>query len=71
MLMSHAPRYRYELRLGAATVQTGILSEIGHFEVGDQLDVSGSAGVIRSIETVPGEAEVKLIMDLLPGGGAG
>jgi hypothetical protein len=64
--MLQPDRHRDELRLGAATVETGILAEVGVFEVGDWFEVDGSAGIIRAIEPVPGESEPKLILEHLP-----
>jgi hypothetical protein len=64
--MLQPDRHRDELRLGAATVETGILAETGVFEVGDWLEVDGSAGII-AIEH-DGGREPKLIVDLMPGG---
>jgi hypothetical protein len=57
----------HQLRLGAATVEAGILTKTGEFEGGDLLDISGSTEVVRAVEPVDGEPELKLIVDLLPG----
>ena len=60
-------RHRYELRLARSTIQTGLLAEIGEFQVGDRLDIAGSAGIIRVVED-DGGREPKLILELLPRG---
>jgi hypothetical protein len=61
-------RHRYELRMGGATVKSGLLAEISEFQVGDRLEVDGSAGIIRALEPVPGEPKPRLILELLPRG---
>ena len=60
-------RQRYESRLGHATIHTGRLDEIGEFQVGDRLEVAGSAGIIRAVDD-DGGREPKLILELLPHG---
>jgi hypothetical protein len=60
-------RHRYELRLGRATIHSGLLAETGEFEVGDRLVVAGSAGIVRAVEDDSG-LEPKLILELLPHG---
>jgi hypothetical protein len=48
--------------------EAGILAETGELGVGDLLDIYGSTGVIRALESVDGEPELKPVVDLLPGG---
>ena len=60
-------RHRYELRLGNATIQRGLLAEIGEFQVGDRLQLPAAAGIIRAIEH-DGDRKPKLILELLPRG---
>ena len=58
-------RHRYELRLGSATIQRGLLAEIGEFQVRDRLQLPAAAGIIRAIEDDGGRVP-KLILELLP-----
>jgi hypothetical protein len=56
--------YRYELREGAAVVSTGHLTREDAFEVGDRIVLGRLAGVVRSIEPVLGERELRLVVQL-------
>jgi ribosomal protein L21E len=58
-------RSRYELRLGGRTVATGLMDELAEFEVGDRVDIAGSAGIIRAIEPLPGGRTSRLVVDIV------
>jgi len=57
--------YRYELRRGEAVIATGRLSREQALEVGERLNISGQAGIIRSIEPALGEPELQVVVQLL------
>ena len=61
------PRYRYELRQGGVTIESGHLAEISDFRVGDPVNVNGLVGTVRAVETDAGEAAATLIIELRPG----
>jgi hypothetical protein len=61
--------YRYELREGAALVSTGHLTREEPFEVGDRIVLGRLAGVVRSIDPVLGERELRLVVQLRREGG--
>jgi len=56
--------YRYELREGASVVSTGHLTREEAFEVGDRIVLGRLAGVVRSIDPVLGERELRLVVQL-------
>jgi hypothetical protein len=57
--------YRYELRRGDEVVATGHLSRDEPLEVGDRLEIGGQLGVVRTIEPLLGEREVRLVVQLV------
>src|SRR5207302_1929166 len=48
---------RYELRRGEEVVATGHLSHDRPFEVGERVEIAGSAGTVRAVEPLLGEHE--------------
>jgi hypothetical protein len=56
--------YRYELRRGEAVVATGRLSREQPFEVGERIMLGGRSGIVRTIEPLLGERELRLIVHL-------
>jgi hypothetical protein len=56
--------YRYELRCGDEIVATGHLSREQPLEVGDRIEVGGRPGIVRTIEPLLGEYEVRLVVGL-------
>jgi hypothetical protein len=56
--------YRYELRGGDEVVATGHLACEEPLEVGDRLEINGQTGVIRTIEPLLGERELRLVVQL-------
>jgi hypothetical protein len=57
--------YRYELRRGEEVVATGHLTRELPFEVGDRLVIGGQAGIVRRVEPLLGEKELRLVVQLL------
>jgi hypothetical protein len=57
--------YRYELRRGDEVVATGHLSRDEPLEVGDRLEMGGQLGIVRTIEPLLGEREVRLVVQLV------
>jgi len=58
-------RYRYELRHRDATLATGHLTREKKLQIGDGLEIAGSPGIVRTIEPVVGEHELRLVVELL------
>jgi hypothetical protein len=57
--------YRYELRGGDEVVATGHLSREQPLEVGDRIEVGGQPAIVRAIEPLLGEPELRLVLRLL------
>ena len=55
--------YRYELRRGDEVVATGHLMR--EEEVGDRLEINGQPGIVRTIEPLLGEHELRLVEQLV------
>jgi hypothetical protein len=47
-------RYRYELRHHEKTLATGHLSREQQLQIGDQIEIAGSLGIVRNIEPILG-----------------
>lgn len=58
--------FRYELRRGEEIVATGHLNSERPLEVGDQIEIGGQTGIVRTIEPLLGSTEVRLVVQLLP-----
>jgi hypothetical protein len=56
--------YRYELRRGEEVLATGHLSREQLLEVGERLVIGGRPGIVRSIEPLLGERELRLVVQL-------
>lgn len=54
--------YRYELRSGDEIVATGHLMREQLLAVGDTIVIGGSAGIVRAVEPVLGERELRLVV---------
>jgi hypothetical protein len=52
--------YRYELRRGDEVVATGHLSREQPLEVGERLEIGGQIGIVRAVEPLLGEQELRL-----------
>jgi hypothetical protein len=65
-----AVEYRYELRRGDEVVATGHLSREQPFEVGQYVEIAGRRGIVRVVEPILGERELRLVVQLRrePGG---
>jgi hypothetical protein len=59
--------YRYELRRGDEVVATGHLYREEPLEVGGHLEVGGKVGIVRTIEPLLGERELRLVVQLVRG----
>jgi hypothetical protein len=57
--------YRYELRRGDELVATGHLTHERPLAVGDRLVIGGKAGIVRTVEPLLGECELRLVAQLL------
>jgi hypothetical protein len=57
--------YRYELRRGEDVIATGHITRERALEVGERLMMSGQPGIVRSIEPVLNERELRLVVQLL------
>ena len=58
--------YRYELRRGDVVVATGHLSRERPLEVGETLEIGGQLGIVRTIEPLLGEQELRPIRGAPP-----
>ena len=57
--------YRYELRRGDEVVATGHLSHERALEVGERLLIGGHEGIVRTVEPLLGEWELRLVVQLV------
>jgi hypothetical protein len=58
------PEYRYELRRGDQVIATGHLSREEPLEVGERISIGRQSGIVRSIEPLLGERELRLVVQL-------
>jgi hypothetical protein len=58
------PEYRYELRRGDEVIATGHLSSEQPFEVGGRITIGSRSGIVRSVEPLLGERELRLVVQL-------
>jgi hypothetical protein len=65
-----AVEYRYELRRGDLVVATGHLSREQPLEVGERVELAARTGIVRAVESILGERELRLVVQLrrAPGG---
>lgn len=56
--------YRYELFRGAEGIATGHLTREQPLEVGEQMMIDGRPGVVRLVEPLLGERELRLVAQL-------
>jgi hypothetical protein len=59
------PDYRYELRRGDELKATGHLGREQPFEVGERITIGSHSGIVRTIEPLLGERELRLVVQLL------
>lgn len=58
------PDYRYELRRGDQVIATGHLSREVPLEVGERISIGSQSGIVRSIDPLLGEHELRLVVEL-------
>ena len=58
------PDYRYELRRGDEVIATGHLSREQLLEVGDRITIGSRTGIVRDVEPLLGEHELRLVVQL-------
>jgi hypothetical protein len=58
------PNYRYELRRGDDVIATGHLSREEPLEIGVRITIGSQAGIVRTIEPMLGERELRLVVQL-------
>lgn len=56
--------YRYELRRGDEVIATGHFSREQPFEVGERLTIGSRTGIVRAVEPLLGERELRLVVQL-------
>ncbi len=59
------PEYRYELRRGDEVIATGHLTRERPLEIGERITIGGHAGIVRTIEPLLAERELRLVVQLL------
>jgi hypothetical protein len=57
--------YRYELRRGDEVVATGHLTREQPLEVGELIEIGGQQGIVRTVEPLLGDPEVRLVVQLV------
>jgi hypothetical protein len=58
------PDYRYELRRGDQVIATGHLTREQPHAVGDRISIGSRTGIVRGIEPLLGEHELRLVVQL-------
>ena len=58
------PGYRYELRCGDEMIATGQFSREQPLEAGDRIMIGSRAGIVRDVEPLLGEHELRLVVQL-------
>lgn len=58
------PEYRYELRRGEEVIATGHLSREEPLDVGERLTIGSHSGIVRSVEPLLNERELRLVVQL-------
>ena len=59
------PEYRYELRRGEDVIATGHFNTEHPLDVGERITIGSNRGIVRVIEPLLGEREVRLVVQLL------
>lgn len=59
------PEYRYELRRGEEVIATGHMGSERPLEVGERVEIGRHSGIVRSVEPLLGERELRLVVQLL------
>jgi hypothetical protein len=58
------PEYRYELRRGEELIATGHLGGEQPLEVGDRVAIGSQSGIVRSVEPLLQERELRVVVQL-------
>ena len=58
------PDYRYELRRGDEVIATGHFSHEQPLEIGERITIGSRAGIVRDVEPLLGERELRLVVQL-------
>lgn len=58
------PEYRYELRRGDEVVATGHLTLEHVLEAGEPFAAERDPGIVRSVEPIVGERELRLVVEV-------
>jgi hypothetical protein len=58
------PNYLYELRRGDEVIATGRLSREPPLQVGERITIGSRSGIVRSVEPLLGERELRLVVQL-------
>lgn len=58
------PDYRYELRRGDEVIATGHLAREQPLEVGERIAIGSHSGIVRAIEPLLYEPELRLVVQL-------
>jgi len=58
------PDYRYELRRGDQVIATGHFSRQKPLEVGERVSIGREPGIVRSVEPLLGERELRLVVQV-------
>lgn len=56
--------YRYELRDGDELIATGHLTREQPLDAGDRIAIGGHMGIVRDVEPLLGEHELRLVVQL-------
>jgi hypothetical protein len=59
--------YRYELRDADEVISTGHLNRERPLQVGDRVEIGGRAGLVRTVEPLLHDHEVRLVVELQAG----
>lgn len=58
--------YRCELRRADELIATGHLNHDQPFQIGDEVEIGSRSGIVRTIDPVLGERELRLVIQLSP-----
>ena len=58
------PYYRYELRRGDEVIATGHFTREQQLEVGERIAIGSRTGIVRAVEPLLGEHELRLVVQL-------
>jgi len=57
--------YRYQLRRSDEVIATGHFNSEQPLEVGERVTIGGHNGIVRAVEPLLGERELRLVVQLL------